>query len=51
MSIKVGETQISNLNIGEMGIKRVLAGDAELYNRTGGYFYLEINTKGETNNG
>lgn len=51
MAIAIGETLISKLNIGEMGIKRVLTGDTELYNRPGGYFYLELITKEEPING
>lgn len=40
-----GSDQITSLMIGEMGIKTVYAGDEIVYNRPGGYFYLELDTK------
>lgn len=48
--ICIGDTPISQMMVGDMGIKRILIGDTEVYNRPGGYFYLELDTKGEMNN-
>lgn len=50
-TIYIGNTPISQIMIGDMGIKRILIGDTEVYNRPGGYFYLELDTKGEMSNG
>ena len=40
-----GADQITSLMTGEMGIKTVYADDEIVYNRPGGYFYLELDTK------
>lgn len=40
-----GQNQIASVMLGEMGIKTVYAGDDVIYNRPGGYFYLELDTK------
>lgn len=50
-NIALGTTPLSALMIGEMGIKQVMLGETELYTRPGGFFYLELDTKGEMNNG
>lgn len=40
-----GQNQIASVMLGDMGIKTVYAGDDVIYNRPGGYFYLELDTK------
>lgn len=40
-----GQDQIASVMLGDMGIKTVYAGDDVIYNRPGGYFYLELDTK------
>lgn len=50
-TVFIGDIPISQIMIGDMGIKRILIGDTEVYNRPGGYFYLELDTKGEISNG
>lgn len=41
----VGEEQISSLFVGDMGVKTALVGDETIYQRPGGYFYLELVTE------
>lgn len=43
--INVGEEQISSLFVGDMGVKTALIGDETIYQRSGGYFYLELVTE------
>lgn len=43
--ITVGEDQIKELFVGEMGIKNVCVGDEIIYTRPGGYLYIELNEK------
>ena len=40
-----GQDQIASVMLGDMGIKTVYVGDDVIYNRPGGYFYLELDTK------
>lgn len=42
MALKLGGNQIPLLFVGEMGIKRGYAGNERIYERGGGYFYLEF---------
>lgn len=48
---KNGDDAIGKMFVGDMGIKRILNGDEEIYLRPGGYFYLELNTEEEVNHG
>lgn len=43
--INAGEEQISSLFVGDMGVKTALVGDETIYQRSGGYFYLELVTE------
>lgn len=45
--IRIGETEINSIMVGDMGIKSVYAGDSRIFERTGGYIYLELSTKEE----
>lgn len=40
--IEVGEDQIKDLFVGDMGIKSAAIGDETIYTRPGGYIYLEL---------
>lgn len=48
--INIGEKPIEAMMIGEMGIKNAYLGETKVYERSGGYFYLELTTKGEITN-
>ena len=43
--INVGDEQISSLFVGDMGVKTALIRDETIYQRSGGYFYLELVTE------
>ena len=43
--ITVGEDQVKELFVGEMGIKNVCIGDETIYTRSGGYLYIELDEK------
>ena len=45
--INIGEDTIDILFVGDMGVKEIAVGDEVIYTRSGGYFYLELNTKEE----
>lgn len=45
--INVGEEQIKEMFVGEIGIKTIAVGDEVIYTRPGGYFYLELEIKEE----
>lgn len=48
--INVGNDQIASLMVGGMGVKTAAIGDTTVYTRTGGYFYLILDTtEKETN--
>lgn len=49
--VVVGEKEVTGFYKGSMGIKKIFVGEKEVYNRPGGYVYLELDTKGEVNNG
>lgn len=49
--IELGNKPIANVLYGDMGVKRILLGDKEVYFREGGYVYLKLETEGETDNG
>lgn len=40
--MEVNEEEITELFVGEMGIRSVYAGEEELYTRPGAYCYLEL---------
>ena len=40
--IEVGEDQIKDLFVGDMGIKSAAIGDETIYTRPGGYIYIEL---------
>lgn len=42
-----GEAPVSQMIIGEMGIKTAAVGGESIYVRPGGYFYLELSTEEE----
>jgi len=44
-TIRVGDSVIPLLFQGDMGIKRVYLGDELIYERPGGFFFLELDTK------
>lgn len=45
MDIAQGTQPISDMFIGDMGIKTVLVGSESIYERPGGFLYIELNTK------
>lgn len=47
--IYFGDSPIKKLFVGEMGVKQLTLSDGPLYIRSGGYFYLELDTKGVNN--
>jgi len=47
MAIQTGETTAELIYQGDMGIKQVYLGDELIYERQGGYFFLELNTKND----
>ena len=49
--VHVGDKETKELFVGDMGIKEVAIGDEIIFNRPGGYFYLELITKEENING
>lgn len=46
-AIYVGDAPVKKLFVGDMGIKQVETNNVPLYNRSGGYFYLELFTQKE----
>lgn len=46
-TIRIGETEINSIMVGDMGIKSVYAGDSHIFERTGGYIYLELSSNKE----
>ena len=43
--IAVGLKNITELFVGDMGIKDVIVDDTTIYTRQGGHFYLELSTE------
>lgn len=43
--ITVGEDQLKELFVGEMGIKNACIGEEPIYTRPGGYLYIELSEK------
>lgn len=43
--ICIGAEQATSLMVGEMGIKTVAVGTDTIYTRSGGYFYIELDTE------
>lgn len=43
--ITVGEEQIKEMFVGEMGIKNACIGEETIYTRAGGYLYIELSEK------
>lgn len=43
--VAVGEEQIKELFVGEMGIKNACIGKESIYTRAGGYLYIELSEK------
>lgn len=43
--ITVGEEQLKELFVGEIGIKNACIGDETIYTRPGGFLYIELNEK------
>lgn len=42
-----GAEQVTSLMVGDMGIKSIFAGQENVYERPGSYFFLILDTKGE----
>lgn len=40
--VTVGEEQLKELFVGEMGIKNACIGEEIIYTRTGGFLYIEL---------
>lgn len=40
----VGAEPVSSLMLGDMGVKTVMLGGAEIYRRPGGYCYITLDT-------
>ena len=40
--ITIGEEQIKELFVGEMGVKTVCVGNEVIYTRPGGFLYIEL---------
>lgn len=47
MAIYIGENCVDQVFVGDIGVKEIYAGDTLIYQRPGGFFYLELNTSGE----
>jgi hypothetical protein len=49
--VYVSTEQISSLFVGEMGVKRALVGEEQIYERSGSYVYIQLihseKTKGD----
>ena len=45
--VTVGTEEIAAMMAGEIGIKTVMAGNEEVYQRPGAYVYIQLETKGE----
>ena len=43
----IGDDQISDMFVGDMGIKEIIIGEDVVYTRPGGYLYIELDTKEE----
>ncbi len=48
--MNIGDTHISALFCGNMGIKKAVVSDATVYTRPGGYFYIELETNQNNTN-
>lgn len=53
--VYVSTEQISSLFVGEMGVKRALVGEEQIYERSGSYAYIQLihseKTKGDEHRG
>ena len=47
--MNIGSEAITDLFLGEMGIKEACVGDKTVYTREGGYFYLTLDTNEKEN--
>lgn len=45
--ISIGDDQIKEVFVGDTGIKEIMIGDETIYTRSGGYLYIELDTKEE----
>lgn len=45
--MNAGQDEIVDVFVGNMGIKSVHIGDETVYMRSGGYFYIELDTSDE----
>lgn len=45
--IAIGDLSVSEAFVGDMGIKQICLGDAEIYTRPGSYLYIELYTETE----
>lgn len=46
-TVYVGAREVSALMVGNMGIKSVFIGSEQVYERSGGYIYINLITEGE----
>lgn len=47
MPVKIGDQDVAELFVGDMGIKHIMIGDTEIYSRPGSYFYIKLDTTEE----
>lgn len=50
-NIKIGDGSVTNIMVGDMGVKTICIGDIPVYNRQGGFLYIEIITGEDEDNG
>lgn len=50
-NIEIKDKAVSNIMVGDMGVKTVCIGDIPVYNRQGGFLYIEIITGEDEDNG
>lgn len=50
-NIEIKDKAVSNIMVGDMGVKTICIGDIPVYNRQGGFLYIEIITGEDEDNG
>ena len=46
-TVYVGAREVTSLMVGDMGVKSVFIGSEQVYERSGGYIYINLITEGE----